>query len=80
MLQVLKAVAAVLSLLKQAGVLDTIRAGVIMMMGTDMTQDEKHVAVREMVLRCLVNVSKTYSNTIIDAAIKLVYAVIAKKF
>lgn len=79
MIQILKVVAAVLSLLRRAGVMSTIQAGIVMMVNTDMTKEQKHQAVKDMVLRLLSQVGVTYSGTVIDTAIKLVYAVVMKK-
>lgn len=79
MIQILKVVAAVLSLLRRAGVMSTIQAGIVMMVNTDMTKEQKHQAVKDMLLRLLSQVGVTYSGTVIDTAIKLVYAVVMKK-
>jgi len=79
MIQILKVVAAVLSLLRRAEVMSTIQAGILVMISADLTKEQKHQTVKDMVLRLLAQNGATYSGTIIDAAIKLVYAVIAKK-
>ena len=80
LLQVLKAVSTVISLLRQAGVMSTIQSGIIMLLNADMTSESKHATVRNLVIEVLTKLGKEYKDTIIDTAIKLVYAVIAKKF
>ena len=79
LLQVLKAVSTVISLLRQAGVMSTIQSGIVMMLNADTPNEVKHATVRNMVVEVLTKLGKEYKDTIIDTAIKLVYAVIAKK-
>lgn len=79
LLQVLKAVSTVISLLRQAGVMSTIQSGIVMMLNADTSSETKHATVRNMVVEVLAKLGKEYKDTIIDTAIKLVYAVIAKK-